>query len=121
MTRRPWDAGSSNQAAVNPASAAVRPASRGKADLRGRSSSRGARANLVIAPCVIRQDQSRCCSDFAAGGQVDEFIGTMGVGVGPKDPGDQKLSLRKFLAEHPDEGNGATFTHHGGVAAESGF
>ena len=55
------------------------------------------------------------------GRDVQEFIWPMGVRVRPEHAGHDKLSLRKFLAEHRHKRNAAALAHIGGRRSECGF
>ena len=52
------------------------------------------------------------------GRDVQELVGAMRIGMRPEHTGDDKLRLRKFLAEHRHERDAATFSHVGGRRPE---
>ena len=48
-----------------------------------------------------------------AGGNVQEFVGAMRVGVGAEHAGDDELRLREFFPEHSHKRDGAALAHIG--------
>src|SRR4029077_16918570 len=68
---------------------------------------------------VMRRDQARRGhGDALAGGNVQEFVGAMRIGVRSQNAGDDELGVGELLAQHAHEGDRAAFAHVGGRLAE---
>lgn len=70
---------------------------------------------------MSRQHVCDHAGEALAGGDVQEFVGAVGVGVGAEHAGNQELRLGEFLAQHAHERNRAAFAHVGGGLAEMIF
>ncbi len=60
---------------------------------------------------VILEDVRHTGGHFLAGGDVEELVGAVGVGVRAEDAGNEELGVGKLLPQHPHERNRATPPH----------
>src|SRR5258707_13884875 len=75
---------------------------------------------LSSAPVVMCRDQARRGpGDALAGGNVQEFVGAVRIGMRPQYAGDDELGVGAPLAQHAPEGNRAAFAHVSGRLAAS--
>ncbi len=70
-----------------------------------------------LSPKVIGEDLGHAGGDPFPGRDVEELIGTVGIGFRPQHTGDQKLHPGKALTQHAHKRNAATGAHiHGRCA-----
>ena len=67
---------------------------------------------------MIHQESRDTAGELLGHGYVQELVGTVCIRLGPEDTGNEKLSVRKLLAQHPHERNRTALSHVARLLAE---